>query len=93
MKEKNYLRKFDALSFWVLTSLHVFFAFALFASGVYLQYPIFVLIAIFILIVHILLHFIPYIDDLLKTRRARKAQELIIENSKKVKSILDEKLK
>jgi len=90
---KHYLRKFDALSFWALTSLHIFFVFALFASGVYIQYPIFVLIAIFILIVHILLHFIPYIDDLLKTRRARKAQELIIENSKKIKGVLDDKLR
>jgi hypothetical protein len=40
-----------------------------------------------------LLHFIPYIDDLLKTRRARKAQELIIENSKKIKGVLDDKLR
>lgn len=90
---KNYLRKFDALSFWALTSLHIFFVFALFASGTYKDYPIFVLIAIFILIVHILLHFIPYIDDLLKTRRARIAQELIIENSKRIKNVLDERLK
>ncbi|MFA5228629.1 MAG: carotenoid biosynthesis protein [Candidatus Paceibacterota bacterium] len=90
---KNYLRKFDALSFWALTSLHLFFVFALFASGVYESYPIFVLIAIFILLVHILLHFIPYINDLLKTRRVKKALKIIVEKSKEINNIVDDKLK
>lgn len=90
---KNYLRKFDALSFWALTSLHAFFVFALFASNIYKEYPIFVIIALLILLVHILIHFIPYIDDFLKTRRAKKAHQLIMKNSRILKNMIDSKLK
>lgn len=90
---KNYLRKFDALSFWVLTSLHIFFVFALFASGSYEKYPVFIFIAILILLIHSLIHFVPYVDDLLKTRRIQKAKDLILERSNGIKKLIDEDLK
>ncbi|MDD3386786.1 MAG: carotenoid biosynthesis protein [Candidatus Pacebacteria bacterium] len=90
---KNYLKKFDALSFFSLTALHIYFIFALFVSGTYVQCPIFIIIAFLILLIHTLIHFIPYINDLLKIKAAKKARKLIIEKTKKIKNVIDENLR
>lgn len=56
-----YLVHFDAVSFSVLTSIHLFFFAALFMSGIYQTLPFLVALSLATFILHLLLHFLPYL--------------------------------
>jgi hypothetical protein len=57
---KKYLKNFDVLSFSCLTIINLFFAVAIFTSGLYLQLPILIFLCFSSLFFHLLIHFLPY---------------------------------
>ncbi len=58
---RNYLWRFDLLSFSIMTSFHVFFFVLLFTSGIYQRLPYLVLRGGITMGLHLLLHFLPYL--------------------------------
>ncbi|MFA5715117.1 MAG: carotenoid biosynthesis protein [Candidatus Paceibacterota bacterium] len=89
---KNYLKCFDAVSFSILSLAHLFFIFALFYSGIYKEYPIFILIGLSSFLVHCFIHFAPYLSSF-KSRSLKKAKEVIKEREKNVEKIINKSLR
>jgi hypothetical protein len=58
--KKEYLWRFDLLSFSALSAIHVFFLAAIFSTGIYKELPVAAVIAVIALLIHFLLHFLPY---------------------------------
>jgi len=56
---KLFQKYFDLLSFLILTTIHLFFLIALWLSKLYIEMPVLVVISLFMLVLHLLLHFIP----------------------------------
>ena len=57
---RDYLRNFDLISFTALTGAHLLFLVAIFTTGIYLELPILAVISVVALIIHLLIHFLPY---------------------------------
>jgi len=89
---KHYLKEFDPLSFGILTSIHVFFIFALFYSGIYIEYPVFILIAFCMLLIHFFVHFFPYIFTI-KSHRFKKVKKVVEKKGKNAKKAIDKSFK
>ena len=58
---RNYLRNFDLVSFIALTGIHVLFLVAIFTEGIYRELPILAVISIALLMIHLLIHLLPYL--------------------------------
>lgn len=58
---RQYLRTFDLLSFLILTGVHLFFAVAIFSAGLYHELPILIFISFGGLLLHLLIHFLPFL--------------------------------
>ncbi|MCL5017207.1 MAG: carotenoid biosynthesis protein [Patescibacteria group bacterium] len=58
---QNYTRRFDLLSFSILSGFYIFFFVALFVSGIASQMPVLVFLSLSIFLVHLLIHLLPYI--------------------------------
>ncbi|MDD4762216.1 MAG: hypothetical protein PHZ25_04325, partial [Candidatus Pacebacteria bacterium] len=58
--KKKYLWRFDLLSFSALSAIHIFFLFSVFSAGIYKELPIVIFIGLITLLIHLLLHFLPY---------------------------------
>lgn len=58
---QKHVKYFDLLSFSALTSIHLFFAVSIFTTGIYHELPILVPLCIVSLLVHLLMHFLPYL--------------------------------
>ncbi len=57
---RNYLRHFDIVSFTALSGIHLIFFVAIFTEGIYLQLPVLVAISLVCFVVHLLIHFLPF---------------------------------
>lgn len=91
---KNYVWRFDLLSFSALTGMHVFILITLFTSGLYKELPIFIFIGFGLFTVHLLLHFLPHILQDKKILYIFKDTEKFIQKEEKlVEKIMDEKFK
>jgi len=90
--KKNYLKDFDPISFSILSSFHLFFLFAIFAGGIYKQYPIFIFIGLTAFLIHCFINFVPYLSSL-KNRPLRKAKMAIKEKSENVEEIINKSLR
>jgi len=90
--KKNYLKNFDGVSFSILSVLHLFFIFALFYSGIYEEYPIFIFIGLSALLIHCFIHFAPYLSSL-RNRPLKKAKKVIVEKGKDVEEIINKSLR
>ena len=89
---KNYLKSFDAVSFSILSALHLFFIFALFFSGIYKEYPILILIGVSAFLIHCLINFLPYLSSF-KSRSLKKAREALEVKGKNVEEIINKSLR
>lgn len=58
---KNYIKRLDLLSFSILAGIYLFFLGALFATGIYAEMPMLVLIGVAAFLVYCAAHFLPYI--------------------------------
>ncbi len=57
----KYLRRFDLLSFIIMSCLHLFFFTAIFIAGISRQLPILIIISLISFLAYCLLHFLPYL--------------------------------
>jgi len=89
---KSYLKFFDAVSFSILSLSYLFFIFALFSSGIYKEYPIFILIGLSAFLVHCFIHFVPHLSSF-KPRSLKKAREVIKDRGKNVEEIINKSLR
>jgi uncharacterized membrane protein len=89
---KNYLKSFDAVSFSILLSLHLFFIFFLFYSGIYKEIPIFIFFSFVSLLIYCFIHFLPYILSL-RFRYLYKAKEVFDDKNKDLEKIIDKSLR
>lgn len=90
---RNYLRHFDLLSFIILSCAYLFMITALFTSGIYAQIPILIFIGIFMLLIHLLLHFLPYIITPKNINISKDIAGKIQKQQKKVTKIIDASLR
>jgi hypothetical protein len=58
---KEYLARFDIISFIALSGIHLFFFAALFFSGIAEEAPFLIFLSIILFLAHCLLHFLPYL--------------------------------
>jgi len=90
---KKWLKYFDLLSFSALTSIHLFFTIAIFTTGLYKELPILVWLCITSLIVHLLLHFLPYLINRKTVYFLGKAKEEAEVQLEKIEKVIDASLK
>jgi len=58
---RKYLRRFDLLSFIIMSCMYLFFFIAIFTAGIYNQLPTLVIIIQISFLAYCLLHFLPYL--------------------------------
>jgi uncharacterized membrane protein len=90
---KDYLIRFDAVSFSILSLFHIFFLIASFVSGIYIQYPLFILLNLSGFMVHCLLHFYPYLLNPKVVYVFKEARDSIKGNRKILNKIISSSLK
>ncbi|MFA5368813.1 MAG: carotenoid biosynthesis protein [Candidatus Paceibacterota bacterium] len=90
---KNYLIHFDVISFSILSLLHIFFLIASFASGIYKQYPLFILLSLSGFLIHCLMHFYPYLLNPKLIYVFKEARTSIKDNKKRLNKIIDSSLR
>jgi uncharacterized membrane protein len=89
----EYLRKFDLLSFSILTALHVFFAVAIFTTGLYLQLPILIFLCLGSLLSHLAIHLLPYLINPRAVYFFRTMKEGAESHREKLEKMIDVSLK
>jgi len=90
---KKYLRNFDLLSFSALTAIHLFFLVAIFTSGLCQQLPFLIFLCITSLMVHLLIHFLPYLINRRTIYFFNTIRETAEENKEKLEKIIKTSLK
>lgn len=90
--KKDYFKNFDPISFSILSALHLFFIFAIFAGGIYKEYPVFIVIGLSAFLIHCYIHFVPYLSSL-KNRPLKKAKKVIKERKEDVEEIINRSLR
>ena len=90
--KKNYLKSFDAISFSILSLLHIFFLFSLFYSGIYKEYPIFVIISFLALLSHCFVHLLPYLSSL-GMRNLKRVRKVVEDKGRDVEEIINKSLR
>lgn len=90
---KNYLWRFDILSFSILSSMHIFFFIALFITKIYQQLPILVFLSAGMLLAHLAIHLLPYIFNPKVVYVFEGIKKSISDEQNKIEKVLNESLK
>ncbi|MFA6601574.1 MAG: carotenoid biosynthesis protein [Candidatus Paceibacterota bacterium] len=90
---RRFLRHFDLLSFLALAGIHLFFAMALFSSGLYRQMPFLVLISLGALSIHIILHLLPYLINPKTLYFFRSIRNITEREEEKVYELIEDKFR
>ncbi|MFA5178286.1 MAG: carotenoid biosynthesis protein [Candidatus Paceibacterota bacterium] len=86
-------KKFDIVSFSILSCLHLFFFVSIFISGIFKQYPFFILISGVVFLIHCFLHFLPYLSRPGIIYAFEKTQNSLMQNQKIINKIISKNLK
>jgi len=90
---KKCLKYFDILSFCALTSMHLFFGIAIFTAGLYKELPILIFLSLGSLLVHLLIHFLPYLINPKTIYFFNKVKEETEDRLKQLEKVIDVSLK
>ena len=94
IKYRNkYLKHFDLLSFLSLTSIHLIIAITVITTGLYRELPILLVICILSLLVHLLMHFLPYLVHPEKIYLFKIVVEKVENSESKIKKVINSTLK
>ena len=89
----KFIRSFDLISFAALTGIHIFFAVALFTSGLYRQMPILVLLCAAALAIHLFIHFLPYLINPTTIYFFKSVRKTAAHQEKHLEQVIDAVLK
>lgn len=90
---RNFLKSFDFISFSALTGIHLFFLIAIFCLRLNQSMPILVVIALCSLLVHFLLHLLPYFINHRTIYFFKLVREEALDKEKQLKKIIKKNLK
>lgn len=92
--KKQYVWRFDLLSFLIFTGMHLFVLITMFTSGLYQEVPIFIFIGFGLFTVHLLLHFLPHmLQDKKILYIFRDTEKFVHKEELVLEKIIDEKLR
>ncbi|MEI8328293.1 MAG: carotenoid biosynthesis protein [Candidatus Taylorbacteria bacterium] len=90
---RKYLRHFDLLSFLSLTSIHLIITIAVITTGLYIELPILLVICVLSLLIHLLMHFLPYLVHPKKIYLFKVVVESVESGENKIKKVINSTLK
>lgn len=90
---KSCFKKFDIVSFSILSGLHLFFFASIFITGIFEQYPFFILISGLVFLIHCFLHLLPYLSKPNIIYAFQKTQDSLKENQKIISQAIAKSLK
>jgi uncharacterized membrane protein len=95
LKSKNIIQwHFDILSFSILTAMHLFFMISLIITNIYQPLPFLLVIALFMFLIHLALHFAPlFLQKEKHIYFFRKISPQIIKTKKQIETIIESNLK
>jgi hypothetical protein len=86
--------RFDVLSFSILTSMHLLFITALITTNIYQTLPFLLFTALFMFLIHLILHFLPlFLQKEKHIYFFKKISPTIIKTKKQIDTIIESKLK
>lgn len=90
---RKYLKHFDMLSFLSITAMHLLISITVFTTGLYIELPILIFISLAGLLIHLLMHFLPYILSPKKIYLFRAVAKSIENKEKELEKVIEAELK
>ena len=87
------IKYFDLLSFCALTSMHLFFGIAIFTTGLYRELPILPFLFLGSLLIHLLIHFLPYLVNRKTVYIFNKIKDDAEERLEQIEKVIDVSMK
>ncbi|MEI6304521.1 MAG: carotenoid biosynthesis protein [Candidatus Taylorbacteria bacterium] len=90
---RKYLKHFDILSFLSITGMHSIICITVFTTGLYRELPILIFISLSGLLIHLLMHFLPYMMNPKKIYLFRAVAKTIENKEMKLERVIEAELK
>lgn len=91
---KNYVWRFDVISFGALTGMHIFILTTMFTSGLYRELPFFIFVGFAMFTLHLLMHFLPHmLQDKKILYVFKDTEKFITKEEKAIEKLIDKKLR